>query len=902
MKKTFSKSKNSLKLTDNSRIAIIGGGPAGAFFAFYLLKLAREKKLNLSVEIYEGKYFSRSGPPGCNYCAGVISETLIEKMEKIGIALPQEIAQSRVEGYYMKTIKGGLLLTHPLKRNKIATVFRGNGPLFSNITKNISFDDFLLREATKMGAKVYYERVNSIEIPPNLESKTILRVGNNNKYVEADLVVGAFGLNTNLMEKMKNMGFGYKPPKTLKTFQTEIKLDSEFIKQKFGNNIYIFNMGIDNLRFVAIVPKGEFLTLTLVGKKDVTFSQLKKFLNFPHMKEMLPENWSFPLQHCHCLPRIATTPAKKPYTNRLVIIGDASCSRYYKNGIESALITASLAAEAAINYGISEENFKHEYYKKAKKIIVDNYYGRLLFYFNDFISRFAFVVESHLRIGLSKGYTSTLLKNILWNMFTGNIEYKRIFFRTLNPVLQISMLSSIFLTIWINLKRRLFERNKTIIDKNLSKKIPLTLSYRKMSSEKNLKSLKNGSVVVIIGGGPAGCGCAIALKKLSRMHGKNIEVVIYEGKIFEGERQFNQCAGVLSPPIKEILEKELNIDFPHNLVQRTIVGYILHSDLNSILLDGQSEPSYAIRRIKFDEFLLNQAAKLGIKVINARMVDLEFLSDKVIVYSENGNTKADMVVGAFGLDDGSAKIFERVTPYRQPRFLSSIVTKVHPGQEFMDKFGNRIHAFLPSFKEIEFGAITPKGNHLTINIAGERITSDSMDKFLDYLPVKEELPPGIETLKEKMDYFKGKFPISTAQGMFGDRYVIIGDAAGLIRPFKGKGVNAGIITGIKAAYTMIEVGISKGAFQKFYESCDDVLEDLPYGRLVRRLAILFSNFKLMPSILEKAKNDAKLKEALFDCVSANRNYKEIWRNTISFKTILEILGAIGNSFLNKTSS
>ena len=37
----------------------------------------------------------------------------------------------------------------------------------------------------------------------------------------------------------------------------------------------------------------------------------------------------------------------------------------------------------------------------------------------------------------------------------------------------------------------------------------------------------------------------------------------------------------------------------------------------------------------------------------------------------------------------------------------------------MIAFGNRIHAFLPTSPRIEFGAITPKGNHLTINIAGD---------------------------------------------------------------------------------------------------------------------------------------------------------------------------------------
>ncbi|MGQ9617857.1 MAG: NAD(P)/FAD-dependent oxidoreductase [Candidatus Aminicenantia bacterium] len=402
--------------------------------------------------------------------------------------------------------------------------------------------------------------------------------------------------------------------------------------------------------------------------------------------------------------------------------------------------------------------------------------------------------------------------------------------------------------------------------------------------------LKDGSTVVIIGGGPAGCGCALRLHNLSTKKGIVLNIIIYEGKTFEGERQFNQCAGVLSPPIKDILEKELNIEFPFHLVQRIINGYVLHSDSNSIILDGEGELSYAIRRIKFDEYLLNQAIKKGIKVVNARMVDLEFQRDGVIVYSENRNTKADVVVGAFGLDDGSIRIFERCTPYREPEYLDSIVTKIHPEKGIMERFGNRIHAFLPSIKEIEFGAVTPKGNHLTINIAGEKIKSSSMDKFLCHTAVKNIVPSQEKRIEKKLTYFKGKFPISPARGIYGDRYVIIGDSAGLVRPFKGKGVNSGLLTGINSARVMMEEGISKKAFEKFYKECREILEDLPYAKLVRRLAILFSNIKFMPHVVDLAKSEGVLQQALFDCVSANRNYREIVRDNLNLKIILKFLG------------
>ena len=132
----------------------------------------------------------------------------------------------------------------------------------------------------------------------------------------------------------------------------------------------------------------------------------------------------------------------------------------------------------------------------------------------------------------------------------------------------------------------------------------------------------------------------------------------------------------------------------------------------------EGDITYAVRRVNFDDYLLKRAKEKGVEVIHSRVTDVEFNSDWVMVYSESDNTKADVVIGSFGMDDGTAKIFERVTPYSQPRFLNSIVIKIHPGEEFMARFGNFIHAFLPPLNKIEFGAVTPKMNHLTINIAG----------------------------------------------------------------------------------------------------------------------------------------------------------------------------------------
>ena len=137
------------------------------------------------------------------------------------------------------------------------------------------------------------------------------------------------------------------------------------------------------------------------------------------------------------------------------------------------------------------------------------------------------------------------------------------------------------------------------------------------------KILTPDSRVVIIGGGPGGSACALALQRKADRLGLKPQITIIEGKQFLDEKHYNQCVGVLSPPLPELLEDELGISFPYDLCQVEIQGYVLHSSANQITLEGDDDTSYAMRRVQFDEFMLEQVKKNGIEVFPARAVDLE---------------------------------------------------------------------------------------------------------------------------------------------------------------------------------------------------------------------------------------------------------------------------------------
>lgn len=418
--------------------------------------------------------------------------------------------------------------------------------------------------------------------------------------------------------------------------------------------------------------------------------------------------------------------------------------------------------------------------------------------------------------------------------------------------------------------------------------------------------LVNGSVVVIIGGGPAGCSCAIKLHQMAEERGIDLKIVLFEGKDFD--LHYNQCVGVLSPPIEKILAQELSMSIPHELIKRKILGYFISSGKSEILLRSSEgeDPTYAIRRAKFDKFFLDEVKNRGVEVIQGRVTDLEFIDRKsgceVKAYSESGTITADVIVGAFGLDEGSLHMLEDSTwnrgRYVRPRMvMHTFITKVHPtSPEFInDKLGDIIHAFLlSSLPKIEFGAITPKGDHIIINIAGEHVTSVDFENFLRHPAVAKFLPPAREQIDQLVSY-KGHFPTSPARNPYGDRYVAVGDSTGWLRPFKGKGITTAVMTGISAAKAMINHGISKSSLDAYAAECEYLTNDYPYGSLARFGSNLSLKTDFYDFLIEYAKKEGRLSKIFYDSVSGHRSYKDIIFEKGNFRLFAK-LGAkfIGN--------
>ncbi|NNF83627.1 MAG: hypothetical protein HKM29_00550, partial [Deltaproteobacteria bacterium] len=351
------------------------------------------------------------------------------------------------------------------------------------------------------------------------------------------------------------------------------------------------------------------------------------------------------------------------------------------------------------------------------------------------------------------------------------------------------------------------------------------------------------------------------------------------------------------PPIEELLQCRLDIELPYEIFKRQIFGYRLHAGKKEILLVGQHRAgaTYTVRRVIFDRFLLSRAEKAGVQVSRSRVTAIDFPAkerEQVFLYTEEGMLKADVVVAAFGLDDGMMSVFETATggQYRRPgKYMHTFVVKIATDRAFIEKkLGNIIYAYLfpPGIPNLDFGAITPKGDHIITNVAGREATVEDMFSFLSLDIVQDHLPA---LTPDTQEVYRGKFPGKPARGATGDRYLVVGDATGWMRPFKGKGISLAIHTGVLAAETIVENGIGSASFRRYEERTRELREDYHYGTWMRHLCKAGEIAGTLGTVLSMAKVDQGVHDALFNAVSGHDSFRNIFRQYARPRVLADVV-------------
>jgi flavin-dependent dehydrogenase len=297
-----SEAAGGLRLEDGSKVAVIGSGPAGSLFAFFLLEMARHMDLRLEVELWDPKgTFALPGPQGCNMCGGIVSETLVQNLATEGLNLPAGVVQRGIDSYVLHTDVGTQRIATPLLEMRIGAMHRGAGPRDLKDPRWESFDHHLQSRALERGAKLRAAKVEAIDRDADGRPRLSAKGG---APVTYDLVVAAVGVNSTLLKLFEGLGVGYTRPVVTKTAIREYHLGEEVISRTLGSAMHVFLLDLPRLEFAAAIPKGDYVTIAVLGE-EIDNELVDGFLASPQVRACMPPDWDPAQKSCQCMPAIA---------------------------------------------------------------------------------------------------------------------------------------------------------------------------------------------------------------------------------------------------------------------------------------------------------------------------------------------------------------------------------------------------------------------------------------------------------------------------------------------------------------------------------------------------------------------------------------------------------------------
>lgn len=161
------------------------------------------------------------------------------------------------------------------------------------------------------------------------------------------------------------------------------------------------------------------------------------------------------------------------------------------------------------------------------------------------------------------------------------------------------------------------------------------------------------------------------------------------------------------------------------------------------------------------------------------------------------------------------KLFEQLDfGYRTPETTKTHIGEIHLGhKEVQEYFGNAMHVFLLDIPRLEFAALIPKDDYVTLCMLGQKIDTELVDSFLQIPQVRACFPPGRQI--DQVCQCAPRINMKAAVHPFTDRLVMIGDS-GCTRLYKD-GIGAAFRTAKACAATAVFHGISADDFKRRFK-------------------------------------------------------------------------------------
>jgi flavin-dependent dehydrogenase len=288
--------------------------------------------------------------------------------------------------------------------------------------------------------------------------------------------------------------------------------------------------------------------------------------------------------------------------------------------------------------------------------------------------------------------------------------------------------------------------------------------------------------VIVVGGGPAGSTCAWKLKEAG------IDAIVLDKQLFP---RVKPCAGWITPRVVRDLRLDVN-KYPHSLTRFNRLYY--HFGRRTLPLPTRQ---YAIRRIEFDQWLLERAA------VTVHHHTAAHIRKEGGCYIIDDAYRSRYLVGAGGT---YCPVYRSLFKDVNPRAEDSKITAMEA--EFpCDITDERCHLWFLDGKLSGYSWYVPKRNgFVNIGIGGNsrdmEARGENIQQHWDRLirKLKELGLLGNQTPEPRgyNYYLRSKASVVQQENVF-----IIGDAAALATKDMGEGIGPAVRSGILAASAIL---------------------------------------------------------------------------------------------------
>lgn len=382
--------------------------------------------------------------------------------------------------------------------------------------------------------------------------------------------------------------------------------------------------------------------------------------------------------------------------------------------------------------------------------------------------------------------------------------------------------------------------------------------------------------VVIIGGGPVGIYTSIRLAR------SGLHILVVEEDAYIGRPRF--CTGLIS--------KEAFVRFclPKEAIENEFHSARIFSPLGSQLcLDTRGIQVYVTDRTIFDQGLYQQAKGLGVKFL----LDCHCLGFKI---NDNYVEERIALDGTETIIKSQAAILATGIKYNLHRSLG-----LKPPENFLDCSQTQVEGEADGEIEIFLGnSVAPHSFAWIVPLAEKKLrigvsTDKNSPLFLKALLKNLQKNGRIKYKEGNYDIIRRPIPLGTLKNTALNRILVVGDAAGQVKPTTGGGIYFGLLCADLAAQTLIDAFKKKDFSHNFLRRYEinwkkKIEFDLTMGLYLRKLISHFNDRQIEELVRFCSQNSIRmLIEKHADFNHHGRFIRELIKRPAFWKTFYRLL-------------